>query len=141
EWRTEKFEVRIPVELKSVTGLHSDVYWRHEIAPRFDIPFEVCNARVLVFEKLLPYPAKSSVLTGSRLPVANSPQLPRPRARQEAQLGIERIAIVVERVIAIPQIIGVIDLVSPALTLAPPNIAFCPRCPSSNKKVFVPLEC
>src|SRR5262249_22588353 len=134
--RGQEFKVRIPVEFEAIARLHPDVYGRHEIAPRLNISLQVGDAAVLAFKELLSNPAKRPFFLGTRLPVAASPELSRSRTREEAQLRIERIAIVVERLVAVPEVIGIINFVSPALSLAGTDVALCPRCPSTNKKIF-----
>src|SRR5262249_42892857 len=58
EWRKKCLTTRAPVKFKAVAGFHSNIDWRHKILPRFQYPFGIRHAAVLVFKKLLPYPSE-----------------------------------------------------------------------------------
>src|SRR5436305_7934050 len=102
---------------------------------------QVGNVAKLIFKELLPNPAKRTIFRRPWLPRTICFRLPRARTRQKSQSGIERLAVLVERSRAIPQVIGIINFEAPSLALAGPNIALATRRPSADKEVLVAAEC
>src|SRR5436305_3333325 len=94
---------------------------------------QVGNVAKLIFKELLPNPAERTVFRRPWLPRTVCFRLPRAGTGQKSQSGIERLAVLVERSRAIPQVIGIIDFEAPSLALAGPNIALATRGPRSEE--------
>src|SRR5438034_8223879 len=59
--------MRVPIELKTVTGFESHINRRHEIFPRLERALRIRVAKVFVFEKLLANPTERTGFGGTRL--------------------------------------------------------------------------
>src|SRR6266850_2172072 len=137
ERRRKRFPVGIPVELETVSRLHLDVGWRHAIFPRFYDSLRIRVAPVPVLEEFLPYPAERPVFGRTGLIEAHGKRAPHAGARQEPEQRLEGVAVLVDASGAVPKVVGIIDVKSPADLASRTHVALSCGRPRAHEEVLV----
>src|SRR5690349_17802682 len=138
ERRYERLSVRIPVEFEAVARFETDVDRRHEIVPAFHNSPRVRVTLVAVLEEFLPCPTERSILRGPRLIVAAGGRAPHAGPRQETEQRFERVPELIDARSAVPQVVRIVDLESPAdFTALAYYVALRRSTPPTEQQVLV----
>src|SRR5262249_13872452 len=81
--------------------------------------------------------AERTFLGRTRPPIASDGEPTNARARQEAEERVERVAVLIDAGVAIPQIVWIVDLEAPADFAAWAHFACRGGGPAADEKVFV----
>src|SRR5882724_285398 len=131
------FPVRIPVELEAIARLETHVDRRHEIFPGFHDSFGVRTANVFVLEEFLAYPRERAILRRPRLEIAAGGRAPHTGPRQETEQRFEGFPVLIDARGAVPQVVRIVDLESPADLAAWADITLRCSTPRTEQQILV----
>src|SRR6266849_5650492 len=127
----------IPVEFETVTRLETHINRRHKILPGFHNSFRVRIAHIVVLEEFLAYPRERTIFRRTRLEVATRRRAPHAGSRQETDQRLKGLAVLIDARGAVPKVVRIIDLESPADLAAGPDITLRCSTPRTEQQILV----
>src|SRR6266567_1218591 len=137
ERHDQRLAVGIPVELKTVARLETNVDRRHEIFPGFHDSFRVRIAHVVVLEEFLAYPRERTIFRRTRLEVATCRRAPHAGPRQKTDQRLQGFAVLIDARGAVPQVVRIVDLEPPADLATGTDITLRGSAPRTKQQVLV----
>src|SRR5437016_2460451 len=135
--RQKDLAVRVPIELKTVTGFEPQIDRRHEVFPRLEHSLWIGVAKVLVLEKLLANPTEWTGFGGARLVCTECIGAPRAGTWKKTQQRFQCVAVLVHARSAIQKVVRIIRGDAPTHLVAWPDVTLSGRSPRAELKVLV----